>query len=98
MFAKRRKKSDKWVIDETNSESFLKSQKSSKYTNSMPPTPQAPIDNAAIDSISKSINDLAPIGSAAEPKQRPAPPVSSLPPPNFISTTKVRIKFNLCLL
>lgn len=89
LFAKRRKKSDKWVIDETNSESFLKSQKSSKYTNSVPPTPtlQAPIDNAAIDSISKSINDLKPISSASDSK--PSTPATSLPPPNYISTTKV---------
>lgn len=82
LFAKRRKKSDKWVIDETNSEQILKSSmKSSKH--SVAP----PIDNAAIDSISKSINDLKPISSAPEPK--PATPATPVAPPNYVSTTKV---------
>lgn len=100
LFAKRRKKSDKWIIDESNPEKRQTQQQQSQFSSSTTfhtTSVQESYNEStkkideAIETISQSINDMTPISS-----NTPAPETEKKPetPSTYIATSLVKI-FNI---
>lgn len=101
LFAKRRKKSDKWIIDESNPEkrqtqsqqSQFSSTTTSHHTSSSTTTMQESYNSStkkideAIETISQSINDMTPISSTPAPE----PERKLETPSTYIATSLVSV-------
>lgn len=108
LFAKRRKKSDKWIIDESNPEKRQTQSQQSQFscttttshTTSSSTTMQESYSNStkkideAIENISQSINDMTPISST--PVVAPDQERKLETPSTYIATSLVRINLIFC--
>lgn len=102
LFAKRRKKSDKWIIDESNPEKRQTQAQQSQFSSSTTTTSHMTSSSTtesydastkkideAIETISQSINDMTPISST--PVAAPEPERQLETPSTYMATSLVSI-------